>query len=31
MSELNKSCGRQPLKDFKGHGLAKQTISLETF
>ena len=25
----SKICGRQPLKDLKGHGLLKQTISLQ--
>ena len=25
----SKICGRQPLKNIKGHGLLKQTISLQ--
>ena len=27
----NKICGRQPLKNLKGYGLLKQTISLQIF
>ena len=30
-SGLSKFCGRQPLKNFKGYGLLKQTISLQIF
>ena len=30
-SGLIKFCGRQPLRNFKGYGLFKQTISLEFF
>ena len=30
-NRLNKFCGRQPLKNLKGYGLLKQTISLQIF
>ena len=30
-SELSKFCGRQSLKNLKGYGLLKQTISLQFF
>ena len=30
-SGLSKFCGRQPLKNLKGYGLLKQTISLQNF
>ena len=30
-SGLSKYCGRQPLKNFKGYGLLKLTISLKIF
>ena len=30
-SGLSKFCGRQPLKNLKGYGLLKQTISLQIF
>ena len=29
--ELSKICERQPLKNFKSHGLPKQTIPLQIF
>ena len=28
---LSKFCGRQPLKNLKGYGFLKQTISLQKF